>query len=66
MEKADPQIPELFAVINQQFCEQQWHAVPLLNREQDLGEPGLRRAKMSYQPHYFVKKFTIRLVSQNY
>lgn len=64
VEKADPKIPELFTVINQQFCEKQWQPVPLLNREQDMGEPGLRRAKMSYQPHDLIKKFTIRLISK--
>ena len=29
----------------------------LVNREQDLGQPGLRRAKESYRPAGFVKKF---------
>ncbi len=30
-----------------------------LNREQDLGDPGLRQAKMSYRPDGFVKKYKV-------
>ncbi|MGD8229100.1 MAG: phosphatidylglycerol lysyltransferase domain-containing protein [Desulfobacteraceae bacterium] len=61
VEKADPEIPGLYAVINQQFCENSWPDVPYVNREQDLGEPGLRKAKLSYYPDHLVEKFQIRL-----
>jgi len=61
IEKANPEIPGLYAVINQQFCEKQWRMVPYVNREQDLGEPGLRKAKESYYPDHLEEKFTIRL-----
>mgnify|MGYP001104886017 CR=1 FL=1 len=61
IEKADPEIPGLFAVVNQQFCENLWGNVPYINREEDLGEPGLRRAKESYHPHHLVEKFEIKL-----
>jgi hypothetical protein len=61
IEKANPQIPELYAVINQQFCANSWRDVTYVNREQDLGEPGLRKAKLSYQPDHLVEKFRIRL-----
>jgi hypothetical protein len=60
IEKADPRIPELFTMINQKFCEMQWQNVPYINREQDLGVPGLRKAKLSYNPVYLMKKFRIR------
>jgi uncharacterized protein len=60
-EKADIGIPELFAVINQQFCEKQWASVPFINREQDLGLAGLRRAKLSYNPVRLIEKFRIIL-----
>jgi hypothetical protein len=59
-EKADPHIPEVFTLINQQFCENQWSNVKYINREQDLGEPGLRKAKLSYQPHSLSEKFKIQ------
>ena len=61
LEKADPELRGLYAVINQQFCQQAWAGVDFVNREQDLGEPGLRTAKMSYHPHHLVEKFRIRL-----
>jgi len=59
IEKADPDIRELYTVINQQFSEHSLHDVPFINREQDLGQPGLRKAKMSYHPDHLVEKFTI-------
>jgi hypothetical protein len=61
VEKANPEIRGLYALINQQFCEHAWAEVPFINREQDLGEPGLRSAKLSYHPHRLVEKFRIRL-----
>lgn len=61
IEKANPEVRGLYALINQQFCEDPWAGVPLINREQDLGEPGLRTAKMSYHPLHLVEKFRIRL-----
>jgi len=61
LEKANPEVRGLYAVINQEFCRQAWAGVPFINREQDLGEAGLRTAKMSYHPHHLVEKFRIRL-----
>jgi uncharacterized protein len=61
LEKANPEVRGLYAVINQEFCRQAWAGVPFINREQDLGEAGLRAAKMSYHPHRLVEKFRIRL-----
>ncbi len=61
VEKADPKIPELYTMINQQFCEHRWADVPYVNREQDLDDPGLRQSKLSYQPDHLVEKFEIRL-----
>jgi hypothetical protein len=60
VEKANLEIPEFYAMINQQFCEKLWRNVPFVNREQDLGEPGLRKAKLSYYPDHLVEKFQIR------
>lgn len=64
IEKADPDIPGLYQIVNQQFCEKTWENVLYINREQDLGLPGLREAKLSYYPHHFVEKYRIRLNRQ--
>jgi hypothetical protein len=61
IEKANMEIRGLYAVINQQFCEKRWGEIPSINREQDLGEPGLRKAKLSYNPDRLVEKFCITL-----
>ncbi len=59
IEKANADIPGLYAVINQQFCEHGWKMVRYINREQDLGDEGLRRAKLSYHPARMVEKYRI-------
>lgn len=61
IEKADPEIPGLYQLINQQFCARRWNNVRFVNREQDLGMPGLREAKLSYNPDHFVKKYRVML-----
>lgn len=59
IEKADPVTPGLFPMINREFCRNAWDGVTFINREQDLGIPGLREAKLSYYPHHFEEKFRI-------
>jgi uncharacterized protein len=61
-EKANPEVGEFFTLINQQFCDNAWKGVEFINREQDLGESGLRQAKMSYQPEHLEEKFRISLI----
>lgn len=56
-EKAVPGYKGLFQFINQSFASILPVKYRLINREQDLGKPGLRQAKMSYQPIGFVKKY---------
>jgi len=60
-EKANPSIRGLYQVINQQFCETSLKGFEFVNREQDVGEPGLRRAKEGYHPHHFVEKQLLSL-----
>ena len=59
IEKANPDIPGLYAAINQGFCQNVWSEMPFINREQDLGIEGLRKAKESYCPHHMVNKVTL-------
>lgn len=59
IEKANPEIPGLYAAINQMFANNAWSEMTYINREQDLGVPGLRKAKESYQPHHMVDKYIV-------
>jgi len=61
IEKANAAFHGLYQVINQQFLERQWSNVRYVNREQDLGVSGLRRAKESYYPDHMVQKFVVTL-----
>jgi uncharacterized protein len=59
-EKADPTIPGLYAFINQQFVHRNFMGMTYINREEDMGIPGLRRAKESYNPVRMIDKYRIR------
>ena len=59
IEKANPDIPGLYAAINQLFCAKEWSGVKYINREQDLGLENLRKAKESYYPDHMVEKYTL-------
>lgn len=59
IEKANPEIPGLYTAINQMFCCKSWAEIDFINREQDLGIDGLRKAKKSYHPHHMINKYTI-------
>ena len=50
VEKADRNIEGAFAIINQQFASHLPEQYIYLNREDDMGLPGLRKAKLSYHP----------------
>ena len=60
IEKANPDVLGLYAAINQLFCLNAWSKVTYINREQDMGVEGLRKAKESYYPHHMVNKYTVR------
>jgi uncharacterized protein len=58
-EKANPSIRGLYQFINQEFCRNVLRGFEFVNREQDVGEPGLRRAKEGYHPDHFVEKHAL-------
>ena len=60
-EKANPAIRGLYQFVNQQFCERSLKDFEFVNREQDVGGPGLRRAKEGYRQHHFVEKHIMML-----
>ena len=59
IEKAKNSVNGLYTIINQQFAEKEWSDTVYINREQDLGSEGLRKAKLSYQPVRLVDKYTV-------
>lgn len=59
IEKANPEIRGLYQFINQQFLINEFPEAKLVNREDDLGQEGLRHAKMSYNPCGFARKYLI-------
>jgi len=60
IEKASPDLHGAFQVINRQFLLSEWSGFEFVNREQDVGEPGLRKAKESYHPVRMVEKYVVR------
>lgn len=59
VEKANPEIRGLYPFINQQFLVQCFPTAKRVNREDDMGLEGLRKAKMSYHPIYMAKKYNV-------
>ncbi|MBI9075978.1 MAG: DUF2156 domain-containing protein [Desulfatibacillum sp.] len=57
-EKGSPDYNGSYQAINQQFLENEGGNHPLVNREQDTGDEGMRKAKMSYNPVDFVRKYS--------
>ena len=63
IEKADIEYQGAYQAINREFLANAWSAYNLVNREEDLGIKGLRKAKQSYQPLYLQQKFDAVLKS---
>jgi hypothetical protein len=61
-EKGDTRYKGVYQAINQMFLANNASHFKYVNREQDLGEPGLRKAKESYNPVHFKKKFEITVL----
>lgn len=59
IEKAKNTVDGLYTIINQQFAEKEWSGSTYINREQDMGKEGMRKAKLSYQPLRLIDKYTV-------
>jgi len=59
IEIVDPLYDGLSQLVNREFVRREWADFRFINREQDNGITGLRRAKTSYHPHHFAKKYNI-------
>lgn len=56
VEKADVSYQGTFTIINQEFASRIPEQYIYVNREEDLGLPGLRQAKLSYNPVFLLEK----------
>ncbi|MBN1777630.1 MAG: DUF2156 domain-containing protein [Clostridiales bacterium] len=56
-EKAFPDVQGAYQMINQQFVQHTCMAYRYVDREEDAGVPGLRRAKLSYYPVMLAEKY---------
>jgi hypothetical protein len=59
IEKAHNEYEGSYQAINNLFLKNYNENVEYVNREQDLGIEGLRRAKESYKPYRMIKKSVI-------
>jgi hypothetical protein len=60
-EKGVEEYKGIYQFMNQAFASSLPRFFTLINREQDLGNEGLRQAKMTYRPCDFVKKYIGRI-----
>ncbi|MCU0519794.1 MAG: phosphatidylglycerol lysyltransferase domain-containing protein [Anaerolineae bacterium] len=61
IEKANPEYRGIYPMMTKTYSSRWLGLTSHISMEQDLGEPGLRRAKESYYPDYLAKKYEIRL-----
>lgn len=59
-EKGNPDYIGVYQAINQQFINHVKTGLEFINREQDLGDPGLRKAKRSYHPTGYIRKYRLQ------
>ena len=59
VEKADVNYEGSFSIINQEFVKHLPEQYCYINREEDMGNEGLRRAKLSYHPDILLEKNTV-------
>ena len=61
-EKAVPEYAGSYQAINYMFLKENGEGYTWVNREEDMGETGLREAKMSYNPAFMLEKFQMEIL----
>lgn len=60
IEKADHKYQGIYQLINRDFLRHSFYNYKFVNRQEDMGDEGLRHAKMTYHPVSFAKKYIVR------
>ena len=60
IEKAFADIQGAYPMINQQFVQHECMDYQYINREDDTGVEGLRKAKLSYRPVFLIEKGVVK------
>ena len=60
IEKGDRDVPDIYRVLVTDLIRVCCRSYAWINREEDVGRPGLRKAKLSYRPDRMIEKFTLR------
>lgn len=58
-EKGNHFMDGIMQLVNREFCYQLFKECKFVNREQDLGDAGIRGAKLSYHPVELLKKYRL-------
>jgi hypothetical protein len=60
-EKASDQVKGLYQYLDRECARRLFPGVTFLNKESDMGDPGLAKAKLSYRPAFRVKSYRLEL-----
>lgn len=61
VEKADKNVTGIYPALTNSYARIFADRVTCINREEDMGNPGLRRSKQSYQPIALLRKYIVEL-----
>ncbi len=64
IEKGNTDYDGIFTMMNQLFVQNQYSQTTFINREEDMGSEGLRRAKRSYRPVRMIEKYDLKKIGE--
>lgn len=64
IEKANSKIRGAYQMLVKEYATLEHDRVKEINREEDLGDEGLRKSKLSYKPTYLIPKYTIKIKTE--